>query len=168
MYQEFEAMPSEARVWVYQADRALNESEEAQARAALEAHCQQWAAHGQDLVASYQVFHHRFVVLAVDEQAHLPTGCSIDSSVAVIKALAERLGIDFFKRTDIIYRQPDGSLQTMSLSDIGEAIRQNQLTEQTPIFQNLVNTKAELLSNWEVAAGQSWLKRYFQNQKTHA
>ncbi|RYF58255.1 MAG: hypothetical protein EOO39_34485, partial [Cytophagaceae bacterium] len=84
MYVDFDKLPDTARVWVYQADRPLSDGEVNTISESLQQALNQWAAHGQPLLASAQVIENRFVVIGVDESYTLPSGCSIDASVRTV------------------------------------------------------------------------------------
>ena len=83
----FNKMPADARVWVYQSSRMLSPEEVDLVASASESFLNQWQAHGNDLRASFKVAYDRFLILTVDESAGQASGCSIDASVHLIKAL---------------------------------------------------------------------------------
>ena len=90
----------------------------------------------------------------MDENKQIASGCSIDSSVAVIKAIAKQYNIDFFNRMNIAFL--DGDLtQILSLAEFKKI-----LTPQTIVYNNLVSTKSEYESNWTVPLSESWLARF--------
>ena len=60
-----------------------------------------WNAHGQKLTAGFDFLHGHFLILAVDESDHAASGCSIDSSVGLIRDLSARFEIDFLNRTKV-------------------------------------------------------------------
>ena len=161
MYRPFEEMPDRARIWIYQSDKPLADGHLDTVNQILEQHCHQWAAHGRDLTASYTIKHSRFVILAVDEEQSLPTGCSIDSSVHAIQELGQKLDIDFFKRTDIIFTDGDGTLTTIDLSQLPKATIEGTIQPISQVFNNLITTKRELTNKWQQPAQETWLSRYF-------
>ena len=67
MYIDFDKLPDKARVWVYQANRPLTDGDVKTIEEAFQPALNQWAAHGQPLLASAQVVENRFVVVGVDE-----------------------------------------------------------------------------------------------------
>src|SRR5690606_37545073 len=84
-------MPDHARLWVYKAPRDLGQAEQKLVREKGQAFTGSWAAHGQPLDACVDVLAGRFVVVAVDEEQAMASGCSIDRSVAFIKELEHDL-----------------------------------------------------------------------------
>lgn len=160
MWIDFDKLPDDARVWVYQANCPLSDSDVNTINQALQPALSQWAAHGQALLASAQVVENRFVVVGVDEGYNLPSGCSIDASVRTLRALGESLGIDFFDRSAAI-QTATGAVQTIDLPAIKAAVANGTLTPETIVLNTLVNIKAEFMTNWHLRASDAWLKRYF-------
>lgn len=162
MYIDFDRLPDEARVWVYQADRRLTDEDVTTIENTLQVALSQWAAHGQPLLASARVVENRFLVLGVDEGYSLPSGCSIDSSVRTVQEVGRQIGADFFDRSAAI-QDSKGDVQTLALPAIKLAVASGALTPETIVFNTLVKTKAEFLTDWRIVAANSWLKRYFKS-----
>ncbi|GAB2570064.1 hypothetical protein [Spirosoma areae] len=162
MYVDFDKLPDNARVWVYQANRSLTESEVKTIEKSLQPALSQWVAHGQPLLASAQVIDNRFVVVGVDEGYNLPSGCSIDASVRTIREIGNQATIDFFDRSAAI-QLVDGSVQTFALPAIKAAVTEGVITPDTTVLNTLVKTKSEFLAHWHIRAADSWLKRYFKS-----
>lgn len=160
MYIDFDKLPDTARVWVYQADRPLSDGEVNTISESLQLALGQWVAHGQPLLASAQVVENRFVIVGVDEGYTLPSGCSIDASVRTVQEIGRQIAVDFFDRS-VAVQTTDGSVQTFALPALKAAVADGVLTPDTSVFNTLVKTKAELLSDWRIRAADSWLKRYF-------
>ena len=156
----FTKMPNYARVWVYQANKNLTDSEVQIIQQILENQIDNWAAHGADLAGSVQVLHNRFVVVSVDEKQNQASGCSIDASTRWLKDLGAELNIDFFDRS-VAFLQND-ELQTVEINKIKSLVTDDILTSNTLIFNNLVSNVKEFKDNWNVKASDSWMKRYFQ------
>ncbi|MFD2573665.1 hypothetical protein ACFSUS_23705 [Spirosoma soli] len=162
MWIDFDKLPETARVWVYQANRPLSADDVVTIGQALEPALNQWAAHGQPLLASAKVVEDRFVVVGVDEGFNLPSGCSIDASVRTLQEIGQQVDVDFFDRSAAV-RAVDGSVTVYPLPTIKAAVADGLLTPTTAVFNTLVKTKAEFLSDWTIPAADSWLKRYFKS-----
>lgn len=162
MYTNFDKLPDQARVWVYQANRALTESEVKLIEGALQPALHEWAAHGEPLLASAQIINNRFVIIGVDEGYNLPSGCSIDASARIMRGIGQRLNADFFDRSAAIWLADD-SVQTFALPTIKDAVANAIITPETTVVNTLVKTKADFLTDWHIRAADSWLKRYFRS-----
>ena len=163
MYLPFDQIEFEARVWVYQANRALTDQEVGTITEVLKAALEGWEAHGQQLTASAKVFLNRFVVIAVDEAEAMPSGCSIDKSTHWLREIGGQLGVDFFDRS-VAYVDERGHVQTIPIAQAKAAVADERISSYTTVFDNLVATKAQWLSRWKIRAEDSWLKRFFATQ----
>ena len=81
MLVDFDTLPEESRVWIYQANRSFSEKEISQLKEQLNIFIEAWTAHGKDLQAGYKIVYKRFIVLALNQNLNKATGCSIDASV---------------------------------------------------------------------------------------
>lgn len=153
MYVPYNQINSDAKVWIYQSNRPFNASEKIDIESQLIDLCNNWNSHGTELSCSFQL-HDWFICLFVDENKNITSGCSIDSSVAVIKAIASKYNIDFFNRMNIAFL--DGELtKVLPLEQF-----KSQLTSQTVVYDNLVNTKSQYENKWKVPLSESWLARF--------
>lgn len=159
MFIPFDQIADESRIWIYQADRNLTVADQQTISTQLQDFCKQWAAHQVPLETSFKIFYDRFVILAVNENAHAPSGCSIDSSVAVVRSLEKELGINFFNRTEIAYLE-EGTLKTQDMQMLKKGIATGSQHLDILIFNNLISTKEQLTTNWLVSLDRSWLARF--------
>ena len=131
--------------------------EEIQSR--LDQFVTQWTAHGADLQAGYLIKYKRFIILALDQQINAATGCSIDASVHFIQQLEKEFNVDLLDKMNVSYKQGE-FIAYKSLTDFRKMAKQKAVSPKTIVFNNLVNNKAEFLSDWEVPASESWHKRF--------
>lgn len=162
MYIDFSKLPDQARVWVYQANRPLTTGDVKTIEETLPPVLNQWAAHGQPLLASMQVIDNRFVIIGVDEGYNLPSGCSIDASVRSLRELGQQVNVDFFDRSAAI-RSGDGTVLTFTLPMLKAAVADGTITPDSTVLNTLVAKKSEFLTGWHIRASDSWLKRYFKS-----
>lgn len=159
MFVPFETLPEESRVWIYQADRSFSEQEQEQISSRLQQFIEQWTAHGADLMASYELRYNRFIILAIDQAINAATGCSIDASVNFIQQLEKDFNVTLLDRMNVSYKQGE-FIAYKSLTDFRKMAKEKAVSHKTIVFNNLVNNKAEYLSEWEVPASESWHKRF--------
>ena len=150
-----------SRIWIYQSNRELTPAELSQANQILTAFTADWTAHNHALKARGEVRHNRFIILTVDESQAGATGCSIDKSVNLIKALEKEFNINLFDRFNTAYRQPDSTIATANRTEFETLIKQGEITADTIVFNNLVNTLGDMPAKWEVAYKNSWHKQVF-------
>lgn len=162
MFVPFESLPSSTRVWIFQADRPLTNEQLKIAEAKLRGLTDVWAVHGTPLQTSYSIRFNQFIVLAADESHQNTSGCSIDSSVRVLKEIEDLADIDLFDRNLVAFRSGD-KVSLVPLKDVKQYFQDGILNAQTLTFNNLVETKGALETNWLVPAAGTWLKRYIPN-----
>ena len=159
MFISFDSLPSNARLWIYQADRSLNPTEEKSLTIILQEFCAQWEAHGQPLKTSFKIEHHRFVILAVDENYSNASGCSIDGSVRIFKSLQQELGINFLDRSTVAFLLAD-EVKTFPLTELKNLFLSGRLTASSSTFNNLIERKSDFEKAWLTTVAQSWLVKY--------
>jgi len=159
MYVDFSLLPDTSRVWVYQADRRLTDQEVLEIKEQLIPFIQHWKRHGEDLKASFKIEYNQFIILAVDENYTNVSGCSIDASVHIIQELQKKFEIDLLNKMNVTFKDGD-NVNIISLSAFKEFAKQDKITANTLVFNNMINSKAELAASWEVEAGASWHAKF--------
>ena len=155
----FTDLPDQARVWIYQASRPFSKEEKADITQEIEAFLKQWAAHGSDLLTSYEIPYDRFIVIGLNEEFQGATGCSIDSSVRFIQTLESKYQIGLLDKMNVTHKEGNKLLYT-PLKEFRSLAKKRKISSSTIVFNNLVVDKAEYISYWEVPAGQSWHSRF--------
>lgn len=136
-----------SKVWIYTANRALSEADQAVIADAMKLFLPQWAAHGNSLYGGYTVENNRFLILVVDEVQALASGCSIDTSVRFIKDLGAKIGVDFFNRLNLII-EAEGELKTVHVSEVRNF-------PDAFVFNPMITNLQELRANWKVQVADS-------------
>jgi hypothetical protein len=162
MYTTFDSLPTDSRIWIYQSSRPLTAAEKQLATKALTEFCENWTAHQQTLKTSFTIEHDQFIILAADEDYHQPSGCSIDSSVRVLKDLQGQTGLDIFDRTKVAFLV-DGKVVTQPLSRLKAIFEAGELAADTLTFDNLVPSKGEMARRWKTPVEKTWLAKYLPN-----
>ena len=137
------------RIWIYQANRQLSEQESIHLLEKMDHFTMQWTAHGKQLVAQALLRYNQFLVIRVNEGLVKATGCSIDKSTEMLKQVQQELGLDFFDRMQIAYRDQD-DIKTVSRAGFEKLIEEGKVTENTIVFNNMVSTGEELAKHWEI------------------
>lgn len=157
MYSPFSSMPAHSRVWVYQADRLLTNPEVELITENLKTFLENWTAHDQALLASYEIRYNRFIILMIDEKQAAASGCSIDKSVHFIRKLEQELKLSFMNRMLFTFRR-GADVEVLTRDIFEKKIATGEITADTIVFNNLIQSKADLETNWEVPLKESWHK----------
>jgi len=155
----FESLSDEARIWVYQSNRAFTQKDRELISERLDAFVEGWKRHGQDLKASYKVLHDHFIVLGVEESYNPVSGCAIDASVHTIQELEKLLHVNLTNKMNVSFKDGD-AINIVSLADFQKYASQQKITGDTIVFNNMVATKIDMETKWEVKAKESWHQRY--------
>lgn len=147
-----------SRVWVYLASRDLTPHEVEAIHPVLEQFTRQWVSHNRQLKATGKVLYNRAIILMVDETSAGASGCSIDSSVHFIENLGNQIGVNFFERFAFGAKLGD-KVRFFNKEDFKAAYQNGQINDQTPVFDNLVNTKEALEQKGWMPLEKTWLKR---------
>lgn len=153
----------QSKVWIYQSNRAFTPSEVTAIQQKLDEFTAQWKAHGHQLKAKAEIPYNFFIVLIVDQDTANATGCSIDSSVRVIKEIEQAFNVDLFDRFNMAYKIND-EVHVNSKEDFETLITIKKITPETIVFNNLVQTLAEYQTKWELPLAESWHKMIFAEQ----
>jgi len=158
MRRDLIALPDDSKVWIYQSATTIEESVADKIKSDLYDFSMQWMSHGQSVDAYAQLFHKKFLVFVADESQHV-SGCSIDSSVRFIQQLGQQNQLDFFDRLHFSYLEDDQIKQIHS-SKFADAYKSGEITDETLMFDNLVNIKSTFIDRWVVPLKDSWYTRY--------
>ncbi len=146
----------ESRVWVYQSSRAFIEKEAAEVNEQLYQFYNQWETHGAPVKGWAKLLFRQFVVVMADERMNAVSGCSTDSSVRVIKSLERQYDVNFFDRMMLTFLR-NGKADMLPFNQVQYALEKGFISMDTPLFNNTITTKAELLENWLIPLKDSWL-----------
>ena len=162
MYVEFIDLPENSRVWVYLSERQFSENEKNLITQKLAAFCQSWNTHGNSMPTSFQLLEDQVLVLAVDESGLGASGCSIDSSVKILRELEKELGANITDQGKVTFKSDSGKISVTSALGIKSKVTSGEIDSQTLVINPLVKSKKDLDSVW-ILAGNSWMNRYFPN-----
>lgn len=157
MYINFEDLADNARIWIFQSKTKLQDSEEKKIENGLKDFISSWQAHGHDLLASHQIFHQRFIVVALDEASYQATGCSIDKLTHLMVKMETETGLSLMDRMQITY-ELEGEVLSLPMSKF-KALIGSDFSENTMVFNNLIETKGDLFDKWNVELKDSWHKQ---------
>jgi len=157
---EFSDLVETSKVWIYQSNREFTSNEVEEISILIENFVGTWKRHGDDLKASYQIRYNQFIILAVDESYNNISGCSIDASANLFKQIENKYKVELFNKLNTAFKDGE-NINMVSLSEFQKYVSEHKINANTIVFNNMVQTKKELETKWEVAAKESWHSRYF-------
>jgi hypothetical protein len=148
------------KVWIYQADRKFTFEEISDLNKQLSDFTDTWQAHGQNLSAGYEIRYDLFIVLWVNEEIANASGCSIDSSVRLIKGIEQKYGIDLFNRFNMAWKEKN-EVKVAKREDFEKLVLNGYIKNETIVFNNMVTNGDGLENKWEVPFSESWHSKIF-------
>ena len=145
-----------SRVWVYQSNRLFTLSEALEVESILQTFVAQWQSHGSPVKGEAHLFFGQFIILIADDTADTIGGCSTDTSVRMIKDIAQQFNVSLFDRTHLAFVIKD-KIQILPMNQIQYAVQNGFIDDDTLYFNNIIQTKKELEENWIISVKNSWL-----------
>lgn len=120
-----------------------------------------WQAHGRPLTSARDLREGRFLLVAVDEAAAGPSGCSIDALVREMRQLEHQLGIALVDHGPVVYRA-GAEIRRVSRDAFAELAASGAVSPDTLVFDNTVGRLGDVRAGrWETPASASWHGRVF-------
>lgn len=145
-----------SRIWIYQSNRPFSEEEEMEVNEQLHNFYTQWKSHGADVKGWAKLIYSQFIVVMADENYNHVGGCSTDGMVRIIKSMERQYQVDLFDRLTITFLVNDKP-QPLPMQQVKYALEKGYIETDTPLFNNTVQTKAQLETEWLVPLNKSWL-----------
>jgi hypothetical protein len=156
----FDQLPENSRIWIYPSLKKLEQQEIEKISAILREFISGWKSHGREITGSFKFILEQFVIIGMDENSFQASGCSIDSSVHIIKEIENRLNLTLTDRS----KQFLFSEQNLIFAELGrlkQKVLEGEIKKDTMVVDNTITEKRELEKNWIVPAEKSWMKKYF-------
>ena len=154
----FQNLKGNGRVWIHAANRNLTSEELSTIKSKFAQFCATWDAHGNSLLAEFEIAHNQILILAVDEDHESASGCSIDKATEVFKGIDEAYNLDLFNRMNLTFLNNE-KIRMVQMSDINQAYHTNIIQDNTLFLDNTVSSIADFRTRWEVPFNQSWAFR---------
>ena len=153
---DFESLPDSARIWVYGADRNLDEDAEKKLLDAVDEFLSRWAAHGVPLHNARRWDDDRFLTIGVDSTKEGASGCSIDGLYRALKTIEPQLGAHIVTSGLVYYRDRDGNIQSVTRDEFSDAASRGEINGDTEVYDLSVTSVNEWRSRFRARASDSW------------
>jgi hypothetical protein len=158
---DFPALPSDARLWVFAADRVLTAGERERLLSAVDAFLAQWKAHGHPLTVAREWKYDRFLLVGVDEASAGASGCSIDAMLRTLSELERALQVQLLDHGPVLFRRGD-AIERLPRPQFAQLAKAGEVSPDTVVFNNTVTRVGELREGrWETPARESWHAKAF-------
>jgi len=155
MYVSYNELNEKARCWVFITDKPIIENKYIVTEF-LKNICQKWVSHGKDVVSSFQLYKENFIILFAEDEI---SGCSIDSSSALLRESLNQLKIDIQPNSKIgIFI--DENIEFKDKSTLVKLISDKELSVENKMVNTTVKNKGEFDKNWILNINKSWLVNF--------
>jgi hypothetical protein len=155
----FEALPDEARAWVFGAAAPVVGAAAQSLLSTVDTHLADWRAHGAPLVCAREWRDDRFLVIGVDEAATGASGCSIDGLFHVLRTIESLVGTTLVGGGTVYWRDTAGAVVSGARPVFREAAASGAVVSETHVFDTTVTTVGAYRSGFERAALDSWHRK---------
>ena len=143
------------RVIIYPASRPLVTVEAKKITEKLYDFLSNWAAHGKPLSSSFKIEKNQFIIICVDEEKEMASGCSIDALGKVMREIDEEYTLGLFDRMKASFVE-NGEVKTLKLIDFKTKLRNGELSNDIQVFDFSKNTYLDFLSHFLLPLEKSW------------
>ncbi len=163
---DFQNIPDDGRLWIFAADRQLDDSQSRRLLNRIDVFLERWTAHRQDLVAARDLRYSMFLFIAVDERSAAASGCSIDALVREVKEIGSELGVDFTGH-GLVHFLDKGQVNQVPRAEFARLACEGRVTPDTVVFDNTLTRAGDVRSGkWQVAARKSWHQDVFFRERS--
>jgi len=138
----FADLPGHSRIWIYLSDRKFTEVESSEIVNEIEPFVKSWTSHQNKVKAAGTLLFSQCIILALDEDVEAVSGCSIDSSVHLIKSLGQKYDVNFFNRLNMLILT-NGEVKMVNYHEL-------ESYEQDKIFNPSIERLKDLREEWLV------------------
>jgi len=145
--------------YMLQNARSLHATEVTEIDNKLHAFVENWQSHQMPVRGYGKVLENQFIVLLADDSQIAVGGCSIDSSMQVIRDIAAVYQTDLFDRMRVYYKNTADQIVFCTIQELKSKVQQGEITKETIVYNPAIAVKANLDLNWKVPFSQSqWYK----------
>ncbi|MBF5027854.1 hypothetical protein [Planobacterium oryzisoli] len=150
------------RVIIYPASRPFTAKESKDIAEKLFEYLSTWRAHGKPLSSSFKIEHNQFIIVVVDEDKEMASGCSIDALNSVLRELDTTYSLGLFDRMKASYMIGENII-TKPLAEFRKEVRSGEISEDAQVFDFSKSTYVNYLSDFLLPLRRSWAGIYVSN-----
>ena len=153
----FEALPDQARVWVFGSDAPLTGEPKDTLLKGVDAHLDDWKAHGAPLTVGREWRDDHFLVVAVDQSTAGASGCSIDGLYRTLQQLEAKTGANMVGGGRVFFRNHEGKVQAAPRAEIAGLAGTGVISKDTVVFDTTLTDLGTFRECFERPAKQCWV-----------
>lgn len=156
----FNTLPDQAKVWMYQASRPFTEADKKVIYNLSEVFLSQWESHNIPVQGSVDVLNDLFIRIAAFTDEPSMCGRAQDAQVRLAKELEQELDLQLTNRMLLAF-EIEKEIKVVHLDDVPGLVSEGLISNESTFFNNLITSKEEFNKDWMTKASRTWLSRYF-------
>lgn len=158
MLVDFNQLENNAKVFLYPSNKKFHAELLSEIETKVTNFVTQWCEKN-DIEAGFDIKHQRFIIIAINNTKPITTTI-IDELVSFIFTLQLEHEIELLDKLNVCFKQGE-FVQYKDVKEFKKLIKNKSVNKNTIVFNNLINTKEELESDWELPAEDTWYSRMF-------
>lgn len=159
MITDFNSIPETSKIWVFPASRKFYVQELPEIIAKIERFLTDWQNENQPISAASLIKYDRFIIITANDTEQCLSLEAQDSLATFIQSLENSYEIILMDRINVCYKQGE-FVQYKTLPEFKKMIKDKGVSQNTMMFNSMINLKEELEFGWEINIMDSWLGRF--------
>ena len=159
MSTDFKNMPEDAKIWIFPSRKKFYANEIEGLENKISVFTKTWMDNNPTLKATSFLKYNRFVVICATLETAISTTIT-NELIAFIIALQADYNTELMDKMNACFKQGE-YVQYKELKDFKKLIKDKAVNKNTIVFDNLVATKQEFETYWELPASESWYGNMF-------
>ena len=154
----FDELENNAKIFLYPSNKKLHESLFKEINLKAQHFVKNWREK-HNIEANYTIKYQRFIIIAIHPNKPITTAI-IDELIGFIFSLQLEYDLELLDKLNVCFKQGE-YVQYKDVKEFKKLIKNKSVTPKTIVFNNLINTKEELETDWELPAEDTWYSRMF-------
>lgn len=159
MIVDFKNIPDWCKIWIFPSSRKFYEQEITGLNERIENFLVQLSEENNDIDCAFELKYDRFIILTVDD-TNEPLSVQVHNNIATFALdLEKEYKVTLLDKINVCYKQGE-FVQYKDLIEFKKMMKNKGVSAKTTVFDNMITTKEELTTNWEINILDSWLGRF--------
>lgn len=154
----FEEFSDHARIWIFGFKEKLSDEDIKIVSDELDCFILNWNSHKKPVKGDYEILYDRFVILVAEPSL---SGCSIDSSINVLRKLNNEHNLDALNQ-DLVYYRDSNGISALSRDYFQKLVDEDKISLDTTVY-DMTPTMLGVFraGQWELPFSKSWHGQVF-------
>lgn len=159
MISDYNTQPDDAKVWVFPSQKKIYPNEIGIIEKKITDFILDWEEKNAGLDVSFTIKYNRFIVIFADSEASISTHTT-NQLISFVIGLQNEFETELMDKMNACFKQGE-YVQYKDLKEFKKLIKNKGVNKNTIVFDNMISTKMEFDSFWEVPASESWYGNMF-------